>query len=377
MGRGGGYEVSGVTRKSFLAQAGALAALGAGGARAQQNLGWQMPDESAPHKRTWMAFGAQEPVWGKRLHRRVQADLALIARTIAKFEPVHMLVRSSEREAAKRLLGDAVTLIDAELDDLWARDSGPSFVVSREGQLGGVDLNFNGWGKKQVHQHDAELAELISEESGAAHLATELVGEGGGIEVDGHGTAILTESCFLNANRNPGMSKRECEEILRAFLGIRKVIWLPGMRGQDITDGHTDFYARFARPGVVVAGLEMDRNSPDYRVTREHLKILRAARDLGGAQLEVITLESPAKTRSEFAAEEFAAGYINFYVCNGAVIAPEFGDPSTDGRCRTMLEKLFPKRAVIQLNVDGIAAGGGGIHCTTQQEPDAKRVARG
>ena len=285
-----------------------------------------------------------------------------------------MLVRPDDAATARRLAG-AARLVEADLDDLWIRDTGPSFVVGKGGRLGGVNLNFNGWGNKQTHDKDAEVAELVSEEAGAEQVTTDLVGEGGGVEVDGEGSAILSESCFLNNNRNPGLTKLDCEEMLRTSFGINKVVWLPGLRGQDITDGHTDFYARFAGPGVVAAGLEMDSESPDYRVTRENLKILRAARDASGRQLDVVVLEAPSRTRREFASKDFAAGYINFYVCNGAVIAPEFGDAVADSRSRATLQKLFPKRTIVQLNIDGIAAGGGGIHCATQQEPDPRRIA--
>ena len=323
-----------------------------------------------------MAFGAQENIWGKRLVSRVQSDLALIARSIAKYEPVQMLVRPNEMAVARRLLGNVALFVEADLDDLWIRDSGPSFVVGADGRLGAVDLNFNGWGNKQTHEKDAEVASIVAEQSAAEPIETQLVGEGGGIEVDGHGTAILSESCFLNENRNPGLRKGDCEEILKESFGIRKVVWLPGLRGQDITDGHTDFYARFAHPGVVVAGLEMDSQSPDYRVTRENLKILRAATDASERQFEVFPMEAPTKTRTEFASKDFAAGYINFYLCNGAVIAPEFGDRVADRRAGSLLQRLFPQRAVIQINVDGIAAGGGGIHCATQQEPNPTRITR-
>jgi agmatine deiminase len=125
-----------------------------------------------------MAFGASEKVWGKRLLGRVQADLALIARTIRRFEPVSMLVRPEDSSAARRLVGTATVLIETDLDDLWIRDTGPSFVVGKGRRLGGVDLNFNGWGNKQTHDHDAEVAAFIAEKSGAEHLTTELIGEG-------------------------------------------------------------------------------------------------------------------------------------------------------------------------------------------------------
>lgn len=59
----------------------------------------------------------------------------------------------------------------------------------------------------------------------------------------------------------PGVNKAECEEELKRLLGLEKIIWLPGIAGKDITDGHTDFYARFTHPGTVVAGLEQDPSS--------------------------------------------------------------------------------------------------------------------
>ncbi|MEM7456867.1 MAG: agmatine deiminase family protein, partial [Planctomycetota bacterium] len=181
--------------------------------------------------------------------------------------------------------------------------------------------------------------------------------------------AIITESCVLNDNRNPGWTKADCEEELRYLLGIEKVIWLPGIRGADITDGHTDFYARFTSPGVVVAHYDSDPQSPEHQLTLDQIDILNAARDAEGRQLEVVPLEPPQKIRTEFDTEEFCAGYINFYVCNGAVIAPEFGDMQADSAAREKLDALFPRREIVMLNIDGIAAGGGGIHCVTQQEP--------
>jgi len=330
---------------------------------------WFMPDESAPHQRTWMAFGASGKIWGKKLLPEVQSNLASIALAVAKYEPVSMLVRRSDLPLAKKLMGSKVDLIVCPLDDLWMRDTGPVFVATENGDKAGVDFNFNGWGKKQDFNRDAEVASFVAQRAGVRRIQAGLVLEGGGIEVDGHGTAIIAESCVLNKNRNPDVSKAQCERELKRLLGLEKVIWLPGIKGKDITDGHTDFYARFARPGVVIAGHDPDPKSFDHDVTKRHLEILRAATDVGGRRLEVVVLQAPSKIREKFASDDFAAGYINFYVCNGAVIAPEFGDPRTDAAARRELQSAFPGREVIQINIDGIAAGGGGIHCTTQQEP--------
>ncbi|NJL01446.1 MAG: agmatine deiminase family protein [Spirulinaceae cyanobacterium SM2_1_0] len=328
-----------------------------------------LPDEAAPHECTWMAFGASAAIWGRSLLTGVQDNLAAIARTIAQYESVKLLVRDAEYELAAAKCGTAVELIVCSLNDLWVRDSGPIFVQETQGQKAALDFNFNGWGNKQAHRRDAEVARFIAQQAAVPRVVTDLVLEGGSIEVDGQGTALMTESSVLNANRNPGLSKADCEAILQPLLGLQKIIWLPGIAGRDITDGHIDFYARFARPGTVVAALELDSTSFDYEVTRRHLEILQAATDADGCPLEVIEIPGPETVRPEFDSADFAAGYINFYVFNGAVLLPEFGDRAADRRAQNTLTALFPDRDIITLNIDAIAAGGGGIHCTTQQEP--------
>lgn len=367
-----------VSRRDFLRQslwaagslslstisAGAVNEASAGGAKP-----WRMPDEGEHHAATWMSFGPSEEVWGEDLLEAAQKDLASIARAISAFEPVKMLVREDDRDTAEELCGSEAHLIVQDIDDLWMRDTGPVFVKNGRGQLAGIDFNFNGWGNKQEHQADARVASTVNHLAKALPLSTQLVLEGGGIEVDGAGTAIISESCVLNKNRNPGVSKAQCESELKRLLGLQKIIWLPGIAGKDITDGHTDFYARFASPGVVIAGLEPDTSSFDHAVTMRHIEILRGAEDAKGNKLKVVVLPSPSSVRPKYETDEFAAGYINFYVCNGAVIGPEFGDARADRNARSALRELFPSREVIQLNIDAIAAGGGGIHCTTQQQP--------
>ncbi|KAL1408971.1 hypothetical protein Q8F55_005788 [Vanrija albida] len=333
---------------------------------------WHMPDEGDPHTRTWMAFGASKKIWGSRLLPLVQRNLVSIAAAIAQFEPVTLLVRPEDVGTAQALLAATnaagVTLHPIALDDLWVRDYGCVFV-RRGPEVAGVDFNFNGWGEKQSCGRDGAVAAAMCKAASVAHLTTDLTLEGGGIEVDGRGTAIVTESCVLNRNRNPKWTRADVEEELAFLLGIRKVIWLPGIKGKDITDGHTDFYARFASPGVVVAALDNDPESFDYKVTRTHLDILRHATDAAGQRLHVVTLAAPETVRPQWRHDdEFSAGYINFYACNGAVVVPQFGDPKADEAARSTLQQLFPTRRVVQVEIDGLAAGGGGIHCATQQE---------
>lgn len=370
------------TRRQFIQQASAIAGLGAAlslglsltppRAHAATAGQWRMPDEGDRHERAFVAFGAQSAIW-EDFTPDVQAAIGLIARTIARYEPVTVLCRERERSLAEQLCGTRnTTFISTALDDIWMRDIGANFVIDGQGELGAVDFNFNGWGDKQQHQDDAQVAALVAEDAHAHYQRSELVGEGGGIEVDGHGTGIMTQSSWINANRNPDWSKAEVEEALKARLGLRKIIWLPGIKGKDITDAHVDFYARFATPGVVIANLDTDPQSYDAKVTRQHLEILNNATDADGRALQVHTLSPPLNPRnSKFSRgnPDFAAGYINYFVVNGAVIAPEFGDPVADARAFELLSQLYPDRQVVQLNIDAIAAGGGGIHCVTSHQP--------
>jgi agmatine deiminase len=368
------------TRRDFIKQVSVIAGLGAAASlgfsfapvHAATQGRWRMPDEGDLHERAFIAFGAQSAIW-EDFTPEVQATMGLIARTIARYEPVTVFCRQGERRLAERQCGTAnITYVTTELDDIWMRDISANFVIDGEGGLGAVDFNFNGWGNKQQHDEDAQVAALVAETTQARYLRSELVGEGGGIEVDGHGTGIMTESSWINRNRNPDWTKAEVEQELKDRLGLRKIIWLPGIKGKDITDAHVDFYARFVKPGVVVANLDNDPDSYDRNVTLAHLDILKNATDADGRKLQVHTLSPPLNPRkSQFTRNnpDFAAGYINYFLVNGAVIAPEFGDKAADTKAFELLSQLYPDREVVQLNIDAVAAGGGGIHCVTSHQP--------
>lgn len=370
------------TRRDFMkhltmaAGIGAVASLGLGisapRVRAALAGSWYMPDESELQERVFLAFAASTSIWDDWA-TAVNNTVATLAKAIAKYQPVTVLCRANQLSQAKSKCGTSnIKFLTMPLDDIWVRDYGGCFVLDGQGGRGLVDFNFNGWGNKQTASNDTQVADALSYEMNASYIGSQLTGEGGGIEVDGHGTAIMTESCWVNSNRNPGMSKAQIEAELKANLGLRKIIWLPGIKGKDITDAHVDFYARFVKPGVVIANLDNDPKSYDYAVTRTHLSILQSATDADGRKLTVHTLPPPLKPRQNVYSQnnpDFAPGYINFLPINGAVIAPQFGDAAADKYCKDLLTKLYPGRAIVQVNIDPIAGGGGGIHCVTKNMP--------
>ncbi|MEU8962406.1 agmatine deiminase family protein [Streptomyces sp. NPDC048491] len=333
------------------------------------NGAWRVPADDVPHARTWMSWPSRRSIWGRRLGG-VQQDIALIARTVAAYEPVVLCAPDDYTAAqARAACGPGVTVIDSiPTDDLWMRDTCAVFRRDGHGGLDTVGLNFNGWGRKQTHHDDGEVASYVAEFTGLGFHRADFVGEGGSVETDGDGTVMATESSLVNKNRNRGIGRPEIEEAVLAAYGAEKMIWVPGVPGRDITDNHIDVTSRFVRPGVIMVQLPPDdRNDVWARDAREQFAILSAATDARGRRLRVIRVDGPATVRSRSSA--FVDSYLNFHLVNGAVITAQFGDHATDAAVRRSLAEAFPGREVVQLDVDRLMAGGGGIHCSTMQQP--------
>ncbi|MFD9407961.1 agmatine deiminase family protein [Streptomyces sp. NPDC059989] len=342
----------------------------------------RMPVETDRHLRTYMAWPALSSVWGGKLDA-VRGDIADVAYEISRFEPVVMLARPGQAADARYRCGrgahHAIDVIEIPNDDLWIRDFGPTFVVG-PGAVAGVDTHFNGWGKTgtpyaQPFANDAAAAGILLDEYQVPRIRAGFVGEGGSLETDGEGTLLATVSSLVNANRNPGMSQDQVEQAVKAALGIDKVIWVPGLAGQDITDCHIDCLARFTAPGRVILdkpGAGADQKwIAVYEVTK---RALESATDARGRRLAITELPGPDRRRIRGGGAEFLSSYTNYYTANGAVIAPRFGDGHADGVAYAILQAAHPGLRVVQIGIDNIAGGGGGIHCATQSHPAAPPV---
>jgi agmatine deiminase len=355
-----------MNRRGFIA---AGLTLAAGGAHltptlAQSSAGLFVPPEEGRHQRTFM----QWPV-SRRVHpdpvflNMAQQTIADIANVISEFEPVTMLAAVEDQPGARRKLSSAVELWDIPTEDLWCRDAGPIFVVDGRGQIAVSHIQFNGWGEKQVHTRDRRIAQQVANRLGLPLLPTGLKGEAGGVEQDGHGLLLAHESSWVNENRNPDLTRDEIERRLLAAYGADKMIWSKGVWGQDITDYHIDSLARFTGPGRVLMNLpdDPDPNDPFHNAALDTHDILIAA----GLEVEVIPEPVQRRVRNF----DFVASYANYYVCNGGVIAAQFGDAEADAIATDTLKRHYPGREVIALNVDPLGEMGGGIHCATQQMP--------
>ena len=333
---------------------------------------WTVPSDARRHRRTWMAWPDSHAIWGRAL-AGVQHDVALVARTIAGYEPVVVCANPGAAGHARVLCGPTVRVITSiPVDDCWMRDTGPVFRISSRGQVGAVGLGFNGWGGRQTARHDGQVARAVARRLDLPWVRAGFVGEGGAIETDGRGTVMATLSSLVNPNRNPGMSAAQVERAVLDAYGATAMLWLPGIRGRDITDDHVDATSRFIRPGVVMVQVPPKQRTGIWaRNARRQFHVLSRAHDASGRGLTVIPMAGPRTVRSS--SPDFVDSYVNFAVVNGAVVTAQFGDRDRDRACRATLSRAFPGRVVVQLDVDRLLAGGGGIHCITQHEPAAPR----
>lgn len=323
------------------------------------------------HARTFMSWPAQAAIWGRYLGD-VRKDIAGLAQEIAEYEHVVMLARDDQRDAAQRACGSGVEVISLAVDDLWARDTIPVFV-EQAGKVVGVDLGFNGWGNKQGHDNDGPLGRKLLSRYRIPRYQAPFVAEGGALETDGEGTLLVTESSIVNDNRNPGKSRDQLEAELKQTLGLEKVIWCAGVRGEDITDAHIDCLVRYVAPGVVLLDTAFPGSPADSwsRSSEQARQVLAEATDARGRKLQVIDLPQPDPDEIIGQGDEFVSSYANFYIANGAVFLPEFGDRRADDRAQGILRDHLPGRDIVPVPIDEIAAGGGGIHCSTHDQPGA------
>ena len=324
-----------------------------------------MPAEWERHERCWMQWPYRADfIWSDLA--KTQAAYARVAQAIRQFEPVTMIVGEDQLAHAQVRCGDDIDFLLMDLDDSWARDSGPNFVQNGN-TLAASIFQFNAWGQKYPKsRNDAAVGHRIAEHLGIPTFTSNVFMEGGGINVDGQGTILTSETCILNENRNPGLSKSEAEQILREALGGSKVIWVPGDPLDQETDGHIDGLACFTRPGAVLCEVGHPNDPDRQRDLQQNWRALELATDAAGNKLRITPINEAYDV--EPTSERFCASFINFYIANGGIVAPGYGTES-DQAAHDAIQKAFPDRRLTTVNIDDIAIAGGGIHCITQQQP--------
>lgn len=336
-----------------------------------RQAGYRMPAEWEPHESTWISWPHNQETWPAELDR-VERIVARAISILSRSEPVRINVGSGDqRRRAERALDEAGAVGDVRFheiptNDAWVRDYGPLFVVSAEWGLAATCWGFNSWGGKYPpFDLDDAAANKMAAALGVPRFETDMILEGGSIDVNGRGVLMTTESCLLNPNRNPGLERDEIERRLAEFLGIDEVIWLrDGIAGDD-TDGHIDDLARFVAPQTVVAATDHVPGSPNADTLRENLEALRCHETAAG-RLHVVELPMPAPVVVR--GEIMPATYANFYIGNRTVLVPVYDDRHDDPALAVM-RRCFPTRDVAAIDCRDLIWGLGALHCLTQQVP--------
>ncbi|MBR6396697.1 MAG: agmatine deiminase [Lachnospiraceae bacterium] len=369
---------------------------------------YRFPAEYEPHEGTLLIWPVRPGSWGKDPSAAQEAFTRIITELL-EVEDVYLLVNAEDFSEVKRKFNKYTNadntaffqlfILNIETDDSWARDVGPTVLLSEDSKERlAIDWRFNAWGGEfdglyASWDKDDAVAKSFAKEISIPSERSNIVLEGGSIHSDGEGTLMVTESCLLSKGRNPELKKEQIEEVLLKTLNAKKVLWLPRGIYNDETNEHVDNVAAFIGPAKVVLAWTDNEDDPQYAMSKADLDYLDSETDACGRKIEVIKLPIPdtavCVTAEDLAGyvfeegedereagERLAASYVNFYFANGKILLPQFGgvNEKSDKRAVEILSKACPDRKVVGVPARAILAGGGNIHCITQQIPAVKRV---
>jgi agmatine deiminase len=348
---------------------------------------YRMLPEWAPHLACYLVWPHNPDTWPGKFELIPPLYARMVA-AIASFEPVRLMVKhEAMMPEVLELLRDAARGNDAIIpnveafvlptNDSWARDHGPIFVnriAPGDGPAQiALDWRFNSWGEKYgAYDLDDVVPQKLGRRFDFEVIEPGIVLEGGSIDVNGAGSLLTTESCLLNKNRNPDLSRAEIEDYLKTYLGVSNVVWLgDGIAGDD-TDGHIDDLARFVAPDTILTVVEKDPADINYKPLQENLARLKSMRDQDGRPFRIETLPMPPAIIYD--GTRLPASYANFYIANGGVVMPTF-NCDADRVVASTLERLLAGRRVIGVPSTDLVWGLGSVHCLSQQHPITTAIA--
>lgn len=342
---------------------------------------YTFPAEWEKHSAVWLAWQHDEISFPGRIEK-VENTLVEFIKTVHTSETVNLLVldeaMKEKTQAKLEAAGVDISRVNfkiTEYMDAWMRDTGVLFVKSADANMAIASFTFNIWGNKFPDlEIDKQIPEKVSKWTNLPLVKSEIVLEGGAIDVNGQGVCLTTEQCLLNENRNPGKNKEDIEKELERLLGVKKTIWLKKGLVNDHTDGHIDEIARFVNENTIVVAYAENENDENYQILKENYEQLLQETGLNGNPFNIVKLPTPHvyfkdAPAGSVAGSKAPVSYTNFYIGNEVVVVPVFEDEN-DNKALEIIQTLFPTHKVVPLNSLDLAYGGGGIHCLTQQEPN-------
>jgi len=338
---------------------------------------YTMPFEDGPHEGTWLQWphNFTYPPWWQEDNE--PAFIQMVA-ALESGENVHIIVYDlNEQNHVQQVLAEAsVPLINIDFyihpnDDYWVRDNGPIFVYDNNNNLTILNFGFNGWGGDATYLLDNQIPTLIANDLNLPCIDLDtFILEGGSVEIDGNGSAMLTRSSITQVDRNPNLTEVQIENYMTSYLGITNFIWLDGAFGGilDITDMHIDGFIKFIDTSTIVT-----MNNSDliyWGLSTLDISVLNSATNVNGNPYYFITLPLTQNnvTTSWGGNVNFKGSYVNYYVANDAVLVPTYNDPN-DSIALSIIQNLYPSKTVAGIDCSNMFYEGGMVHCVTQQQP--------
>src|SRR6202047_1903327 len=293
-------------------------------AKTPARLGYRMPAEWELHVATWLSWPRREGISFPDSFDRVLPTLRAMVEALIESDNfcINVCNGAHEAEARQVLRGlsmERITFHRIPTNEPWCRDHGPIFLTrKKEPHLAIVDWDYNAWGNKYPpFDLDEIVPTRLADILKVPVFYPRMILEGGSIEVNGAGALLTTESCLLNKNRNPNLSREQIEQRLRDFLGVREILWLgDGIAGDD-TDGHIDDLARFVSERRVVTVVEKNRDDENFEALQKNLARLREMK-IDNRKIDIVTLPMPRKIVREHL--RLPASYANFYIANSCLL---------------------------------------------------------
>jgi agmatine deiminase len=337
---------------------------------------YTMPEESEPHEGTWLQW-PHEHQYGTEYRNSLDPTWVAMTKALVTSEKVYIVVYNPEEQSriTELLNSGGVPLQNIEFkiyknDDVWMRDNGPIYVRDKSGKLVIQDWGFNGWGGKEGYKDSDAVPTMVAKDQGLelVDLNKVMNNEGGAVEIDGNGTLMTTRSATLNDNRNPGMSQSRAEEIFNKYLGVTNFIWLDGKAGLEVTDMHIDGFARFGNKNTIVT--MSNESLQEWQVPDKDIEILSRAANKDTTPYNRVILPLTQQNATTEAGKDlgYKGSYVNYYIANTVVLVPNYNDPN-DTIANDIIQKLYPDRKVVGIDVRNLYENGGMVHCVTQQQP--------
>ena len=342
-----------------------------------QTVQYTMPGEDFQHEGTWLQWPHNFTYPPYHQEDNEPAFIEMVA-ALESTEKVHIVVydANDQTHVQQALINASVPLTNVDFyihsnDDYWVRDNGPIFVYDSDNNLTILDFGFNGWGGDTEYSLCDSIPTLLSADLGLPVInLSEMVLEGGAIEIDGHGSVMLTRSSVTAADRNPNLTETQIENYLTTYLGLTNFIWLNGQFGGmlDITDMHIDGFAKFIDSSTVITFSNSDLSY--WGLSNADITSLTSATNINGTPYTYVTLPL---TQNDVVTTwgnniHFKGSYVNYYVANDVVLVPTYNDPN-DANALSIIQSQYPNRTVLGIDSRNLYFNGGMVHCVTQQQP--------